>query len=200
MSQGSRGFTLVEVLVATLLLGGVALIVRQTLSQMQRAANAIERTTEEHDARVNGTRELRALLDNMIQPNIPSGTDDSLTRKRHNGLIANSSSMEFDTMCRDAYNDLAECKVRIRATTQFSDTQLNLVHSSNRWWLVASIPRSEQIVLAQAVNPIRLLFLATPNDGGAWSESWTPLVHLPSAVGLVIGDDTTLFRVGGGWE
>jgi prepilin-type N-terminal cleavage/methylation domain-containing protein len=174
MSRHRRGFTLIELLAALsisglVMLGGVILVDQVTDSSARIVRSGL---IAAHDG--NGPRLLRQL---MFDARI---TADSLDRFR-----GDERSAEFSTMCRRPGGWLEACRAAVGIDWR-KDTSV----------VMALLSTGENLELARRPGTVELRYLDAIATDSTWLRQWAMSIALPIAIGIISGNDTSVFSLG----
>ncbi len=168
-SSGHPGFTLVELMVALTIGAGVLLAGRLLVEQITAAEHAIVATTA-----VQETTATHALMLRSLVRNLEVGTDSLTT------FGGNEHLVQFTSWCIDT------TRQRMRCAAHFTiDTTLIVTTSV--------IPST---VLQHMTAAGQFRYLGDARNGGHWYRSWGTGITVPLAIGVVVGNDTTVLRIG----
>ena len=163
------GFTLVELMVALTIGAGLLLAGRLLLEQVASAEQVIVADTTARDSTF-----LKARLLHSLVRNLEIGTDSVTT------FAGNEHMAEFTSWCVDSIANRTRCTVRL-----VIDTTVTVVTSTCR---PAILQRTTQ------VGEFR--YLSDARNGGSWYRTWGIGITAPMAIGVIVGADTTVLRIG----
>ena len=170
-THGTAGFTLIEVIVALVVLGFVLAGLAQATRFGMTAWSTETRLAENSASLERMDRVLRRLIE---QASPPAGTEDKPMAGEEHRLV-------LLTLLPDqpATQPIRRAQVAVGV-----DDRHRLVL---RWrphpnaTALGTAPPQQEIVLAEGVERIDLAYRQTAADGGRWSKSWTE-ANLPSLV------------------
>ncbi|HXC25158.1 MAG TPA: prepilin-type N-terminal cleavage/methylation domain-containing protein [Gemmatimonadaceae bacterium] len=163
------GFTLIELMVALTIGAGLLLAGRLLLEQITATEHIIVADSAAQDTSVT-----QGLLLHSLVRNLEVGTD-SLTTFAGNEHIA-----QFTTWCIDTTALRIRCRVRLTI-----DTTLTAVTSA-----------TPLTTLQHTTKIGQFRYLSDARNGGQWYRSWGIGLTAPLAIGIIVGHDTTVLRVG----
>jgi prepilin-type N-terminal cleavage/methylation domain-containing protein len=166
---GRSGFTLIELMVALTIGAGLLLAGRLLLEQITATEHVIVVDSAAQDTNLTHGLLLRSLVRNL-----EVGTD-SLTTFGGNEHIA-----QFTSWCIDSTALRTRCAVRLTI-----DTTLTVVTSI-----------TPLTVLQHTTETGQFRDLSDARNGGQWYRSWGIGLTAPLAIGVIVGHDTTVLRVG----
>lgn len=177
LSRGREGFTLLEVLVATVVTAMVVLGARQFYDALMTNFQRVRRAAAIEDARMNGQRVLREVVRNAEAHIDPDSA-----------FVGDARSAVFVSSCQVPRGRLE----RHRTTLSVSD--------SAEWSLVTVRCGQQDSVVAMRVGgPVTLQYLTTAMLGNAWLDSWSTGQMLPRAIGIETRTDTLILPLGVRW-
>jgi len=181
--RGSRrGFTVLEVIVALAVSGLVLLGGRLMLESIGAAAEQTRQAARAADRLANADRLLRSLVGRLEVGTNYSG--------RFGGT---DQSVHFTTWCDTPGGWLERC-----------DATIGFVRTGDSTALVASLVAREPhgdigprtVVLAKGARTGGIRYLNDPRAGGQWFVGWGDAITAPLAIGIIMGGDTSILRVG----
>lgn len=176
--RSRRGFTLVEVLVATVVTSIVVLAARGLYDAMTSHLERVARVALEADSRANGERLLRQVVRD-VEAHID--TDSS--------FVADASSASFVSSCQSAWGWLE----RRHATLTVVD--------SARWSLVVvKCASQDSTVVMRVSSPVTLRYLSSEEQGSAWVETWSARQMPPRAIGVQTASNTVILPIAMRWR
>ena len=107
-------------------------------------------------------------------------TADSLDRFR-----GDERSAEFSTMCRRPGGWLEACRAAVGIDWR-KDTSV----------VMASLSTGENLELARQPGVIELRYLDAVVGDSTWLRRWALSIAMPIAIGIVSGNDTSVFSLG----
>lgn len=168
------GFTLIEVLVALVLSGLVAVGVHDVFATMSRAASQTSAASRALDTDATKARLLRGLVADME-------TTGSLDTE----FGGDSVRAEFTSWCLTSHGWGERCRV-VFALEEVNRVTTLRVHFGE-----------DSVSLQTVSSESRLLYLTDLSAGGGWSPRWNRGPLLPRAIGLLSPHDTVIMRIGG---
>lgn len=168
------GFTLIEIMVALLIGGGVLLLASSIASVSSNVAEAVQQSVEAEDARQGSERLLRRLVGQMTwaMPGDPA-------------VGGASHELLFMTWCDTSHGWQERCEAQLQLTTD-----------EGHLGVLVILGGREEMKLFPADTVVALIYLASAARGGVWSEKWTDPTSFPEAIGLVFPTDTLVARIG----
>lgn len=170
------GFTLVEVMVAVVVMGVVLVGARAMLGQVADAAERIGAAAEAADRDANAEGLLRSVAARLELPAQPG---------REIGFEGTPQGARFHTWCEVPDGWLERCRA-----------SLGFIELEDGPALALRLSTGEMVPLRQGFRSGEILYLRDAGDGGAWLESWGASISPPLALGIVIDGDTTIVRIG----
>jgi hypothetical protein len=156
-------------MVAVTISAGLLLAGRLLLDQISAAEHVIITDTAAYDTTMAHALFLRSLIRNLeVGP-------DSLTP-----FDGNEQITQFTSWCVDTTAQRTRCLVRLTI-----DTTLTVVTSL-----------TPLAVLRRMTQGGQFRYLGDARNGGQWYRSWGPGITVPLAIGVIIGSDTTVLRIG----
>jgi prepilin-type N-terminal cleavage/methylation domain-containing protein len=172
--EATRGFTLIEVMVALALAGSVLLMGHAILSQIYADWQKLTAASVQMDRKVNGARFLRSLL-NRVQ---------SVGNPLHQ-FSGHSTAVSFRSWCEAPAGWLEECEVT-----------LSIAQTGGETMLAISTGNGEVILLPKEFGARRLIYLGDV-EHKVWLSRWSSGSILPIALGVVVSGDTVIYPVRG---
>ncbi|HET7586181.1 MAG TPA: prepilin-type N-terminal cleavage/methylation domain-containing protein [Gemmatimonadaceae bacterium] len=170
----TSGFTVVEVMIALVIsvvvvAGGRALlgVLGDGAHRLAASAAGIDRTT-------NAERVLRAVI---AQAELASSSEEQFT--------GSATEARFGSWCIVPQGWLERCSVILTVTVADTVHRLELTTSTG-----------DHVVLRQYEGPLELRYLENPSAGGTWRSAWDHMITPPMGMGVIMGSDTTIFRIG----
>jgi prepilin-type N-terminal cleavage/methylation domain-containing protein len=172
-NNGSRGFTLVELMV-TLAISGILLVTaRVMIEELADSADRIRSSVDDLDYTANAERVLREL----------AGRTQSATIRSH-AVAGDAATVRLATACDTPGGWLEECEVGFGIVTIADEMALAL-----------TLP-GDTIILRRGFTTGRLLYLADAGAGGKWLPAWNSAITTPVAIGVALDADTLILRIG----
>jgi prepilin-type N-terminal cleavage/methylation domain-containing protein len=171
------GFTLLEVLVALGLATLVVVSARALLDGLGDAAARIALAARAGDADANAERLLRALASRIEVGTLEAGSFGGTDR-----------AAEFTSWCETPSGWQERCRVNLRVEAR-----------DGRPALVTRLSTGEVITIRGASSEsvgASLRYLTDPAAGGVWIREWGTGLAAPVAIGVLLGPDTLIVRVG----
>ena len=156
-------------MVALTIGAGLLLAGRLLLDQVASAERVIVADTTTRNSAFLKARLLRSLVRNL-----EIGTDSVTT------FAGNEHIAEFTSWCVDSIADRTRCTVRLTI-----DTTLTVVTSA-----------TSPSILQHTTQAGEFRYLADARNGGIWYRSWGIGLTAPMAIGVIVGTDTTVLRIG----
>jgi prepilin-type N-terminal cleavage/methylation domain-containing protein len=176
MRRNGSGFTLVELAVALTVSGVVLLGSRAIWESIDGAADRLGRETAAANARANGDRLLRSLLDGL-----EIGTDHSRE------FAGDERTVRFTTWCTVSagWQERCDAALAIEPTADRTAEEI-----------VARLSTGERVTLRRGFTTGTFRYLGDPHAGGVWYRVWSRGITAPLAVGVITDGDTTIVRIG----
>lgn len=168
------GFTLIEVLVALAIGGGVLLTGRMLLEQLADDGERLIAHAKESDSQANAERSLRELL-----LRLEVGTD---SERRFAG---DERAARFTSWCDVPRGWQERCTVT-----------LALNAAGREPVLAASLSTGDLLVFRRGFSHGALRYLGDAARGGTWFRSWGESITAPLAIGVILDADTLILRIG----
>jgi prepilin-type N-terminal cleavage/methylation domain-containing protein len=170
------GFSMIEILLALVVIGIVVLTARVILERVSDGAVGTTEAAQEADRSANVDRLLRALVGNL---EISTATD---SERRFRGAPFGA---QFHTWCEVPDGWLERCTA-----------VLGIVELSGALALVLSLSTGEQVVVRRGFGYGELRYLRDSGGGGNWTTQWSTSGDAPIALGIVIDGELSLLRIG----
>ncbi len=168
------GTTLVEMLVALAIAGGVVMSARLALEALADNAHAVVEHATVSDTEANAERLLRRLISTL-----EVGTDDA------SRFAGDERTVRFTSWC-DVPNGWQErCTVTLAIDQEGTEPLL-----------AASLSTGELFVMRRGFEAASLRYLGDAGGGGRWFRSWGEGITAPLAIGIVLDADTVILRIG----
>lgn len=179
MTDGTKGFTLVETLVA---LAALAVLATGALA-VASASTASHDAVREHQARTHEVMRLRAALKADLSQAAPRRARDINGAKAQAALVGSPSSDDaFLALVRRGWDNPLQ---QDRASLQYVEYRLRSGRIERHWRRhVDGSPMQPAQILAEGVRSLKLDFL----DFGQWMDGWAgaPNRPLPRAIRLTV--------------
>lgn len=176
MRPERRGFTVLELIVALTLTALVVSGARGMLVALQDGADLAASASVAADLQRNSTGLLRDLLA-RTESGGRSGT----------GFEGGPTGLSFDTWCDSADGELVRCRAVLAIVS---------LGSPRRSGLSLTLDASPPIDLRLGGEPDAFAFQERTVDGATWLPEWGRSLRTPTAIGVVMHEDTTFFLVG----
>jgi prepilin-type N-terminal cleavage/methylation domain-containing protein len=170
------GFTLVEVMVALVVIGIVVIGARTMLGQIADDADRITAAAAEADRDANAGALLRAVA-GRIEVSAVAGAD--------RGFEGEPQGARFHSWCEVPDGWLERC-----------EASLGFIRMEGEPVLALRLSTGELVPLRRGFRSGRIAYLNDAADGGTWLERWGASITPPLALAVIIDDDTTLVRIG----
>jgi len=170
------GFTLVEVMVALVVMGVVLVGARAMLGQIADDADRITAAASDADREANAEGLLRVILGRLEVSPMP-GAEVRFEGEPH--------GMRFHTWCDVPDGWLERC-----------EASLGFIQVEEESMLALRLSTGELVPLRRGFGAGELTYLRDAADGGTWVQRWGASITAPIAVGVVIDGDTTLVAIG----
>lgn len=173
---GTAGFTLVEVMVALVVMGVVLVGARTMLGQIADDADRITAASAETDREANADALLRTIAGRLeISP-------EPGQEVRFEG---EPNGMRFHTWCDVPDGWLERC-----------EASLGFIRLDDENVLALRLSTGEMVPLRRGFGAGELIYLRDAATGGQWAQSWGASITAPIAFAVVVDGDTTLVRIG----
>lgn len=170
------GFTLVEVMVALVVMGVVVVGARTMLGQVADDADRITAASAEADREANAELLLRTVVGRLDVARIPG---------RETRFEGEPRGARFQTWCEVPDGWLERC-----------EASLGFIELNGENALALRLSTGEVIALRRGFQTGEMTYLRDAADGGAWVRRWGASITAPLALGIVVDGDTTIVRVG----
>jgi prepilin-type N-terminal cleavage/methylation domain-containing protein len=175
--RGRRaGFTLVEVMVAMVVMGVVLVGARTMLGQIADDADRISAAAREADREANAEALLRTIAGRL---DVAPGPEGEI---RFEG---EPQGARFHSWCEVPDGWLERCQV-----------SLGLIELEDAPALALRLSTGETVPLRRGFRTGEILYLRDAANGGAWVTSWGSTLTAPLAFGIVVDGDTSIIRIG----
>ena len=174
----ARGFTLVEVMVALVVIGVVVLGARAMLGQLADSADRITAAAAEADRAANAEALLREAVGRLETRPAASAADE--TR-----FAGDERGASFRTWCDVPDGWMEPC-----------DASLGFITVDGQPALALSLSTGEMVALRSGFRAGSLAYLRDAGGGGGWVRHWGASITAPLAIGVVIDGDTSIVRIG----
>lgn len=172
----SAGFTLVEVMVALVVIGVVVVGARTMLGQIADDADRITDAAADGDREANAEALLRAVAGRLEVSAVP-GTD--------RGFEGEPQGARFHSWCEVPDGWLERC-----------EASLGFIQLEGEPVLALRLSTGELVPLRRGFRAGHIAYLRDAGNGGAWIARWGASITAPLALALIVDDDTTLVRIG----
>jgi len=175
--SSARGFTLVEVLVATVVASIVVLAARGLYDALTSHLERVARVALEADRQANGARLLRQVVRD-VEAHIDADSS----------LVGDVSSAAFVSSCQSPWGWLERRHVTLS------------VVDSARWSLVVvkCAPKDSAVAMRES-SPVALRYLTSEEQGSAWVESWSAGQMPPRAIGVHTASNIVILPIAVRW-
>lgn len=173
-AEPTTGFTLIEVLVALLLSGIVAMGVHDIFGTLSDGASRVSASGEAVDATANADRFLRALVANV--------ESDGDSQSEFGGT---STETAFTSWCQTVHGWLERCRVSLSTESRDHETVL-----------VGRLSIGGTVDLRRLEGGAEFRYLADITAGSQWADRWTHGALTPRAIAIVSARDTVVLRIG----
>lgn len=170
------GFTLVEVMVAVVVMGVVLVGARAMLGQVADGADRISAAAEAADREANAEGLLRVIAGRLELPAHPG---------REAGFEGTPRGVRFQSWCEVPDGWLERCRA-----------SLGFIELEDGPALVLRLSTGELVPLRRGFGSGELLYLREAGNGGTWMKTWGASIAAPLALGIVIDGDTAIVRIG----
>jgi prepilin-type N-terminal cleavage/methylation domain-containing protein len=175
-SRSRAGFTLVEVMVALVVMGVVLVGARTMLGQIADDADRIGAAAREADRDANAEALLRAVVGRLAVSPVPG------SEIRFEGQ---PQGARFHSWCEVPDGWLEACEVSL-GFLQLDDAPA----------LALRLSTGETVPLRRGFQSGEILYLREAGNGGGWVKSWGGTIIAPLALGIVTDGDTAIIRIG----
>lgn len=184
--RGDDGYTLIEILVALVLLGLMATMTINVFQQL-RTVRAIQ---TRYDARSNTASVVNYIGSEISRAMaIPLSTDaDGMMRS----LEGTATSVRFVAATRSGFKEDALREVSYSIETKDGQTKL-LRHARSRTGSDSS-PDNRTDELLKGVTSFKFSY-RSGHEGSQWTESWQNEADLPAAIRIQVADTTNSLMV-----
>jgi prepilin-type N-terminal cleavage/methylation domain-containing protein len=172
----AAGFTLVEVMVALVVIGVVLAGARAMLGQMADDADRITAAAEQADRDANAEALLRA---------VAAQVEVSAAPEREMRFAGQPNGARFHSWCQVPDGWLERC-----------EASLGVIELDGEKVLALRLSTGEMLPLRRGFAHGEILYLRHAGNGGAWVRAWGESITPPLALGIVLDGDTTLLRIG----
>jgi prepilin-type N-terminal cleavage/methylation domain-containing protein len=170
------GFTLVEVMVALVVMGVVLVGARAMLGQIADDADRITAASAEADRAANADGLLRTIAGRLEVVPVPG------QEIRFEG---EPQGARFHSWCEVPDGWLERCEV-----------SLGFIELEGEKVLALRLSTGELVPLRRGFQSGEMTYLRDAATGGAWIRSWGASITAPLAFGIVVDGDTTIVRIG----
>ena len=175
-ARRAAGFTLVEVMVAVVVIGIVLVGARAMLGQVADDADRITSAAEEADREANADALLRAVAGRLEVSAVPE------QEVRFEG---EPQGARFQSWCEVPDGWLERCQV-----------SLGIIDLEGGKALALRLSTGELVPLRRGFAAGEILYLRDAASGGRWVTSWGASITPPIAFGIVVDGDTSIIRIG----
>jgi prepilin-type N-terminal cleavage/methylation domain-containing protein len=172
----SAGFTLVEVMVALVVIGIVLVGARAMLGQIADSADRITAAAAEGDREANAERLLRTVVDRL---------DIAPAAGQETRFQGDPRGTRFRSWCEVPDGWLERC-----------DVSLGFIDLQGENVLALRLSTGELVPLRRGFGSGEIAYLRDAAGGGAWVRTWGASITAPVALGIVIDGDTAIVRIG----
>lgn len=176
MSGRRAGFTLVEVMVAIVVIGVVLVGARAMLGQIADDADRITAAARDADRDANAEALLRTIAGRL---ELPPGEGRQI---RFEG---DPRGARFHSWCEVPDGWLERC-----------DVSLGFIELEGAPALAMELSTGETVPLRRGFGAGEILYLRDAANGGAWVKAWGGSITAPLALGIVVDGDTSIIRIG----
>ena len=170
------GFTLVEVMVALVVMGVVLAGARTMLGQIADDADRITAAAAEGDREANAEALLRSVVGRLEVSASPEG--GSL-------FEGTPAGMRFHAWCEVPDGWLERC-----------EASLGIIQVEREKVLALRLSTGELVTIRRGFEDGELAYLRDAATGGDWVHDWGARTTAPLAVAVVVEGDTTFLRIG----
>lgn len=170
------GFTLVEVMVALVVMGVLVVGARTMLGQIADDADRITAAAAEADRDANADALLRTIAGRLEVSPVPG---------REVRFEGEPQGARFHAWCDVPDGWLERCEV-----------SLGFIRLEDENVLALRLSTGEMVPLRRGFRSGEIAYLRDAASGGAWVRRWGASITAPIAFGIVVDGDTTLVRIG----
>lgn len=170
------GFTLVEVMVALVVMGVVVVGARTMLGQIADDGDRITAAASEADREANADGLLRAIAGRLDVTPVPG---------REIRFEGEPQGARFHSWCEVPDGWLERCEV-----------SLGFIQLEGEPVLALRLSTGELVALRRGFESGEMTYLRDAATGGAWIRGWGASITAPIALGIVVDGDTTIVRIG----
>lgn len=174
--RGRAGFTLVEVMVALVVMSVVLIGARTMLGQIADDADRINAAAAEGDRDANAEALLRTIAGRLEISAAPGA------ETRFEG---EPQGTRFHSWCDVPDGWLERCQV-----------SLGFIQLEGENVLALRLSTGEMVPLRRGFRTGEIVYLREAGNGGAWVRRWGASITAPIALAVVVDGDTTLVRIG----
>jgi prepilin-type N-terminal cleavage/methylation domain-containing protein len=175
-TRGAAGFTLVEVMVALVVMGVVLVGARAMLGQVADDADRITAAAEQADREANADALLRSIAGRL---------EISADPQREVRFEGEPQGARFHSWCEVPDGWLERCQA-----------SLGIIDLEGAKALALRLSTGEMIPVRRGFQSGEILYLRDAAEGGSWVTSWGASITAPIAFGVVVDGDTTIIRIG----
>jgi prepilin-type N-terminal cleavage/methylation domain-containing protein len=176
-SRAARaGFTLVEVMVALVVMGVVLVGARTMLGQLADDADRITAAASDADREANADGLLRTIAGRLEVSPLPG---------REVRFEGQPQGMRFHSWCEVPDGWLERCRA-----------SLGFIRLEGENVLALRLSTGEMVPLRRGFAAGELVYLREAAAGGDWVRTWGASITPPIAFALVVDGDTTLVAIG----
>jgi prepilin-type N-terminal cleavage/methylation domain-containing protein len=173
---GRAGFTLVEVMVALVVMGVVIVGARTMLGQIADDADRITAAAAEADRDANADALLRTIAGRLEVSPIPG---------REVRFEGEPQGARFHSWCEVPDGWLERC-----------EASLGIIRLEGENVLALRLSTGEMVPLRRGFAEGEVAYLRDAAGGGSWVRSWGASITAPVAFAIVVDGDTTIVRIG----
>ena len=176
-SRTRAGFTLIEILVASVVASIVVLTARGLYDALGASLDHVRRATSMADARANGERLLRQLVRNA-----EAHVD------RDSAFAGDAVAARFVSSCQSP-----------RGWLERHEAALGIVDSAQWSLVIVQCPLNDRTVVLRVPGPVTLRYLMSEAQGSTFVESWSAGQMPPRAIAIRTANDTMILPLGVRW-
>jgi prepilin-type N-terminal cleavage/methylation domain-containing protein len=170
------GFTLVEVMVAVVVMGVVLVGARAMVGQIADDADRIAAAARQADRDANAEALLRTVVGRL---------DLTAVQGPEPRFEGEPNGARFHSWCDVPDGWLERC-----------EASLGIVQLDSAPALVLRLTPGEVVPLRRGFQSGEILYLRDAGNGGSWVRSWGASMNAPLALGLAVDGDTLIVRIG----
>ena len=172
-SRLPNGFTIIEMIVALAVAGLSVTTGRLLVETIGRGASDLLNST----ASLGGAANAEDLVRTTVSRLSAAGRDEP--------FVGTAKVARFATHCLVAGGWLEQCSATIRVDSSASGVSV-----------IMTSPALDRVILRNQLRYAALMFLESSERGGVWRTEWSGTRTAPLAIGVDVGLDTMILRIG----